>query len=181
MRLISVIIGSTREGRFSEKSARWIYTHLQSQPGIQSQLLDLRDHPLPFFDQPIHPSAPGRAPYKLPVVGRWTAEIARSDGFIIATPEYNHGVPAVLKNALDWVYGEWSRKPVGFVSHGSASGARSVEHLRGIVIALQMMPIRAAVQIPIEALRAHFQGGDVSAALAKVDDQARAMIGELLW
>src|SRR6266849_6176590 len=73
---------------------------------------------------------PGRPPYKNEAVQRWTAAIAQSDGFIFVTPEYNYGPAAVLKNAIDWVYPEWNRKVAGFVSYGSALGARSVQQLR---------------------------------------------------
>src|ERR1700730_2843437 len=126
MTLISVIVGSTRQGRFSEKPARWIFQYLKKRSGIDAQLLDLRDFPMPFFDQPVPPAMPGRPPYENEVVKKWTAEIARSDGFIFVTPEYNYGPAAVLKNALDWVYPEWNRKAAAFVSYGGAAGARRV-------------------------------------------------------
>ena len=129
MTMISVIIGSTRQGRFSEKPAQWILQHLRKRDGIEAQLLDLRDFPMPFFDQPVPPAMPGRAPYEHDVVKRWTAEIATADGFIFVTPEYNYGPTAVLKNAIDWVYPEWNRKAAAFVSNGSVMGARSVQAL----------------------------------------------------
>ena len=70
-----------------------------------------------------------------------------ADGYVICTPEYNHGYPAVLKNALDYTYFSWSRKPVAFVSWGNAGGARGVEQLRAVAIELDMAPIRDAVHI----------------------------------
>src|SRR5436190_11410121 len=91
MTTISVIIGSTRQGRFSEKPAHWIVQHLQKRDGIEARLLDLRDFPMPLFDQALTPAMPGRAPYENEVVKRWTAEIAASDGFVFVTPEYNYG------------------------------------------------------------------------------------------
>src|SRR6266849_5277167 len=124
MTVISVIVGSTREGRFSEKPAKWILQHLKKRKGVDARLLDLRDFPMPFFDQPLTPAMPGRPPYKNEVVQRWTAAIAQSDGFVFVTPEYNYGPSAVLKNAIDWDYPEWNRKAVGFVSYGSAMGTR---------------------------------------------------------
>jgi NAD(P)H-dependent FMN reductase len=81
---------------------------------------------------------------------KWAAKIGEAHGCIIVTPEYNHGYTADLKNALDWVFLEWNNKPVGFVSYGSAVGARAVEQLRQVVIELQMVPIRNAIHIPIE-------------------------------
>ena len=101
MTIISVIVGSTRKARFSEKPAQWILQHLQKREGVEARLLDLRDFPMPFFDDPVPPATPGRAPYSNEVVQRWTAEIASSDGFVFVTPEYNFGPSAVLKNAID--------------------------------------------------------------------------------
>jgi NAD(P)H-dependent FMN reductase len=181
MSVISVIVGSTRQGRFSEKPAQWILQHLKKRAGIDARLLDLRDFPMPFFDQPVPPAMPGRAPYENEVVKKWTAEIARSDGFVFVTPEYNYGPPAVLKNALDWVYPEWNRKAAAFVSYGSAMGARAVQQIRETVIELQMAPIRFSVHIPVATLWAHFQGGDVEKGLAEVEKQANVMIDDLLW
>jgi NAD(P)H-dependent FMN reductase len=124
---------------------------------------------------------PGRPPYEHDVVKKWTAQIAASDGFVFVTPEYNHGPSAVLKNALDWVYPEWNRKAAAFASYGSAMGARGVQQLRAIAVELQMAPVRSCVQIPVATLWAHFQGGDVDAGLAELDQQANVMIDDLLW
>jgi len=142
MDIISVIVGSTRKGRFSEKPALWILQHLQKREGVDARLLDLRDFPMPFFDDPVPPAWPGRPPYANEMVRRWTAEIAASDGFVFVTPEYNYGPSAVLKNAIDWVYPEWNRKAAGFVSYGSVGGARGVQQLRQIVVELQMASCR---------------------------------------
>ena len=181
MTVISVIVGSTREGRFGEKPAQWILQQLMKRGGIDARLLDLRDYPMPFFDQPATPATPGRPPYENEVVMRWTAEIAQADGFIVVTPEYNYGPAAVLKNAIDWVYPEWNRKAVGFVSYGSAMGARSVQQLRNTAIELQLAPIRSSVHIPVATLLAHYRGGDVDAGLAELEAPARALIDDLLW
>jgi NAD(P)H-dependent FMN reductase len=178
---ISVIIGSTRQGRFSEKPAQWILHQHQKRDGIEAQLLDLRDFPMPFFDQPLPPAMPGRPPYEHDVVKKWTAQIAASDGFVFVTPEYNYGPSAVLKNAIDWVYSEWNRKATAFVSYGSAMGARAVQQLRETAIEIQMAPIRSSVHIPVATLWAHFQGGDVDKGLAELDKQAKVMIDDLLW
>ena len=181
MPVISVIVGSTREGRFSEKPARWILQHLKEREAIDARLLDLRDFPLPFFDQPLTPAWPGRPAYGNEVVQRWTAAIAAADGFVFVTPEYNYGTSAVLKNAIDWVYPEWNRKAAAFVSYGSAMGARSVQQLRETAIELQLAPVRSAVLIPVATLWAHFQGGDVDKGLAELERQAQRMIDDLLW
>jgi NAD(P)H-dependent FMN reductase len=88
------------------------------------------------------PATPGRPAFEHEVVQKWTAAIAQSDGFVFVTPEYNYGPAAVLKNSIDWVYSEWHRKAVGFVSHGAAMGARSVQQLCLTAIEVQLAPIR---------------------------------------
>lgn len=181
MTAISVIVGSTREGRFSEKPARWIFDHLKQREGVDARLLDLRDFPMPFFDQPFTPATPGRPRFANEVVQRWTSAIAESDGFIIVTPEYNYGPSAVLKNAIDWVYSEWRRKAVSFVSYGVMGGVRSVQQLRENVVELQLAPVKSSVHIPAPTLFAHYQGGDVEAGLTELAAPANAMIDDLLW
>src|SRR5436309_5703676 len=181
MMKISVIVGSTRQGRFSEKPAQWILQQLNKREGIEAQLLDLRDFPMPFFDQPTPPAMPGRPPYENEVVKRWTAAIAASDGFVFVTPEYNYGTSAVLKNAIDWVYPEWNRKAAAFVGYGSAMGGRAVQQLRETMIEIQIAPVRSSVHIPVATLWAHFQAGDVEKGLAELGTQAQTMIDDLLW
>lgn len=181
MTVISVIVGSTRENRFSEKPALWILQHLKKRANVDARLLDLREFPMPFFDQPATPAMPGRPPYKNEIVQRWTAAIAQSDGFIFVTPEYNYGTSAVLKNAIDWVYPEWNRKAAGIVSYGSAMGARAIQQLRETLIEVQAAPIRSSVHIPVPTLWAHYTGGNVEAGLAELEAPAGAMIDDLLW
>ena len=181
MTVISVIVGSTRQGRFSKKPAEWILRHLKKRSDVDARLLDLRDFPMPFFDQPVSPATPSRPPYENEVVKKWTAAIAKSDGFVFVTPEYNYGPAAVLKNAIDWVYPEWNRKAAAFVSYGSALGARGVQQLRLTLIELQIAPVRSAVHIPVATLRAHFQGGDVDKGLTELEKPASIMIDDLLW
>lgn len=178
---IKVIMGSTREGRFSDKPAAWITGELKKQDGLAVEILDLRDYVMPFFDA-VETPAYKQAPYTNEVVKKFTAKIAEGDTYIIVTPEYNHSVPAVLKNAMDWVYQEWNNKPVGFVSYGSVGGARAVEQLRLTAIELQMAPIRESVHFPgnvyFPVLFGKAEAGDM---FAKETDQAQKMITQLLW
>ena len=149
--------------------------------GVEVRLLDLRDFPMPFFDQAALPGMPGRAPYPDPNVRRWTEAIGESDGFIFATPEYNYGPPAVLKNAIDWVYPEWNRKAVAFCSWGSVSGARGVQQLRLISLEVQLHPIRSSLYVPMPLLVEHFHGAQMGAGWAELEGAANAMFDELLW
>jgi len=147
---IHIILGSTRPGRFSEKPGKWILGELQKKEGIEAELIDLRDWTLPFFNESKSPSSMKGEPYSLEIANEWAKKVGEADGFIIVTPEYNHGYPAVLKNALDYVYDQWNNKPVGFVSYGGVSGGtRSVQQLRQVVIELQMVPIRNGIHFPL--------------------------------
>lgn len=143
---VGIILGSTRQGRFGDKPAKWIFEEAKKRKEWDAELLDLRDFPLPFFDESSSPSM-GGIHYQNPVAKKWVETIQEKDAFIICSPEYNHGYPAVLKNALDYAYAEWNKKPVGFVSWGGVGGARVVEQLRLVAIELQMAPMRNAVHI----------------------------------
>jgi NAD(P)H-dependent FMN reductase len=178
MTVVSIIVGSTREGRFSEKVAHWLLGEIKGRKDLEARLLDLREYPMPFFDQAVAPSIPGRAPYAHPVVQKWTAQIGEAEAYIFVSPEYNHGIPGVLKNAIDWVSPEWRRKPATFVSYGGVSGARGVEHLRLIACELQMAALRSAMHIPLPTLLLHLQGKDATAALNESKQAAASMVDD---
>ncbi|RBQ18307.1 NADPH-dependent FMN reductase [Spongiactinospora rosea] len=144
MTRIGIILGSAREHRNSEQVAGWVLQYAELRDDATFDLIDLRDHPLPLFDEQF-PPAMGR--YQNEHTKRWASVIASYDGFIIVTPEYNHGIPAVLKNAIDFVFAEWANKAVGFVSYGVAGGARAVEHLRSIAGNLHLADVRQQVAL----------------------------------
>jgi len=110
------------------------------------ELLDLRDYPLPHLDEALPPSL---GDYQNGHTRQWAAKIASFDGFVIVTPEYNHGTSGVLKNAIDYLYAEWINKAVGFVSYGGAGGARAAEHLRLVAGELQMADVRQQVVLSL--------------------------------
>lgn len=149
---ILTIVGTTRQNRFSEKVAAYISQEAAKIKEIESEVVDLRDYPLPFFDAPTSPSMFEMANYEYPdeIAKKWVQKIAEADGYVIITGEYNHGYPAVLKNAMDYAYTEWNRKAVGFASYGSALGARAVEQLRQVAVELQMAPIRPSIHVPTD-------------------------------
>ena len=179
---VHVIMGSTREGRYGDKPAHWILDKVKAKEGIEAELIDLRDWPLPFFNQPVSPSM-AKEGYEYDLAKKWAAKVAEADAYIIVTPEYNHGYPAVLKNALDWVYYQWNKKPVAFVSYGSVGGARSVEQLRGVVAELQMAGMREAVHISWDIYMATMKESiPPNPELFKPFDQkANGMIDQLVW
>jgi NAD(P)H-dependent FMN reductase len=178
---IAVIVGSTRQGRFADKPAQWIAEKLAERPEIDVELLDLRDFPLPFFDDPVSPGWRNGAPIADPTLRAWSEAIDRADGFIIVSPEYNHGYAAVLKNAIDHLYSEWSRKPIGFVGYGNSGGARAIEQLRQVVVELEMTPIKRSVAIPLEQIKRFMFEGITELDFSEADQAADAMFDELLW
>ncbi|MGW1552322.1 NADPH-dependent FMN reductase [Streptomyces sp. NPDC002346] len=143
---IGIIIGSTRPGRNGEAVARWVHDVASERTDAQFEIVDLHDYKLPMLDE-AYPASFGN--YTESHTKAWAEKIDSLDGFIIVTPEYNRSVPGALKNAIDFIYGEWNNKAVGFVSYGGVGGTRAVEHLRGIAGELQMADVRAQVALSL--------------------------------
>lgn len=144
---VKVIVGSTREGRFSEQVLPWVTAQLDKTDEVSYEVLDLRDYEMPFYNESISPAYVQNGEYPNETVRKFASKIAEADAFLMIAPEYNHGYTAVLKNALDSVYAEWNHKAVGFVSYGSVGGGRVVEQLREVAVELQMASTRTAVHI----------------------------------
>jgi len=180
---VKLILGSTRQGRFGEKPARWLFEELKKDTNIEVELLDLRDYPMPFFDE-ADSTWYSNGDYVDPAVQKWAKKINDGDAFIIVTPEYNHGYPGVLKNALDSISGEWATKPVGFVGYGSALGARAIEQLREVVIELYMVPIHNAIHIPSDVLM-NARKGETNAfdplRKGSMGDRVQGLVDQLVW
>ena len=179
--LIQVIVGSTREGRFAERVAHWVLENLRTREDIEVELVDLREHPLPFFDGP----APARSPreYANEQVAAFGRTIDRADGYIVLAAEYNHGYTGVLKNAMDWTFVEWQRKPIAFVGWGGVGGARAVEQLRQVAVEFEMAPLRHAVHILPDVIIAARQATapDDTAAFAPLEPRLKTLADDLAW
>jgi NAD(P)H-dependent FMN reductase len=145
---IAIILGSTRPGRNGKKVADWVVEQASTRTGADYELVDLADYPLPHLDEPMPPSLGN---YVGEHTKAWAAKIAGFDGFIFVSPEYNHSTSGVLKNAIDYLYGEWNNKAAGFVSYGALGGARAIEHLRGIASELQIAHVRAQLSFSLFA------------------------------
>ncbi|MGD0727776.1 MAG: NAD(P)H-dependent oxidoreductase [Spirochaetia bacterium] len=143
---VGIVVGSTRPGRNAEAVARWVLEKAQKRTDAQFELVDIKDFKLPLLDEPVPPSM---GQYTQPHTKAWAQKVASLDAFVFVTPEYNHGPSAALKNAIDFVYGEWNNKAAGFVSYGSANGARAVEHLRLVMGELQVADVRAQVLLSL--------------------------------
>jgi NAD(P)H-dependent FMN reductase len=180
---ILVILGTTREGRYGDKPAHWIRARLAERDELDVELVDLRDRPLPLFDQPRSPTRVTDGEYGHPVANAWAKEVAAADGFVVVSPEYNHGYSAVVKNAFDWIFREWNRKPIGFVGYGGVGGARAIEQLRQVAVELEMAPIRRAVHVSFDVYRATMNDAAPAdpAKFAPVEPNAKLMIDELIW
>ena len=150
---LQVIIGSTRPTRAADRVVPWIVERAQSHGGFDVEVLDLRDWPLPFFQEHMGTIGDFSDPtYSDPIVRSWNRKIGEGDAYLIVTAEYNHSVPGQLKNAIDSVFVSFGfrNKPIGFVGYsgGIAAGTRAVEHLALIAIEAEAVPLRNSVLIP---------------------------------
>jgi len=129
---LAVIVGTTREGRKTLQQAKWAFNTAKQTEGIEPELVDLKDYPMPFFDEPISPRYnPNRVVG--PAVKPWLAKLEEFDAYLFVTAEYNHSVSGELKNSLDYVTWEFVHKPAAVISHGSAGGARAMTDLKEIL------------------------------------------------
>ena len=175
---IGVIIGSTRQGRFGDKPAEWIAERARATGEFDVELIDLRDYHLPFFDEQV---SPAYAPSQDETAKRWQQKVASLDGYIFTAAEYNRGPTAVLKNALDYAYNEWNKKPAAFVGYGGVGGARAVEQLRLHAVELQMAPIRNGVHI-VWADYAKIASGEAGLSdLAHLNTAADDLLKQFTW
>ena len=143
---IAIIIGSTRPGRVGEAVGRWAFQIAGQRKDAEFELVDIKEFNLPLLDEPVPPSM---GKYSKPHTKVWAEKIASFDAFVFVTPEYNHATSGALKNAIDFLYREWNNKAAGFVSYGSAGGARAVENLRLIMGELQVADVRSQVMLSL--------------------------------
>lgn len=175
---IGIIISTTRAGRLGETISQWVTKLAQQRSGTVYEVVDLRDYPLPFFDEKIPPAY---APVPHPVAQSWAAKMAELDGFVFVTAEYNHSISGVLKNALDYLYAETHKKPATFVGYGAAGGARAVEHLRGVLAEMQVATLKSAVHIGRTEMLGLLREGKTLADFPYLDDMVGPMLDELDW
>lgn len=178
---IALIIGSTRDARWADEPANWLLEQAKTRDDFEVELVDLKDFDLPLFNEA---ASNLWAPSTDPKAIAWQQKIAEFDGYIWLTAEYNHSMPAAMKNAMDQAYNEWVKKPVTAFGYGSMGAVRSVEHLRQIAVELQMVPIRSALHLGgADFFQAHPIAG--GAGIAAVEDNlkpsAQGMFDDLVW
>ncbi|TDB89363.1 NADPH-dependent oxidoreductase [Actinomadura sp. KC216] len=148
---IAIIVGSTRPGRNGEVTGiprkggdvgRWVHELAGKRGDAAFDLVDLADIELPIFDEPFPPAM---ATYTRPHTREWARIVARYDGYVFVTAEYNHAPPAALKNAIDYLYAEWANKAAGFVGYGAFGGVLAIEQLRSMMGELQVADVSACV------------------------------------
>jgi len=180
---LKIIIGSTRPGRAADRVVPWIGQVAREHGAFDVEVLDLRDWPLPIFGETFATLGdPATPTFSVPEVRRWNDAIRAGDAYLFVTPEYNHSVPAVLKNAIDSVFATFGfrNKPAAFLAYsgGIGGGIRAVEHLAHIAIEAELVPLRNTVLIPY-VTAAFGPGGEPA------DDRTRAatkiMLDDLAW
>jgi NAD(P)H-dependent FMN reductase len=167
---IPVILGTAREGRQSEKVARFVLDSV-SKAGIETELIDVKNYRIPATDNSG----------KSDIYGKLSPKLMKADGFIIVTPEYNHGYPGELKMFLDMFYAEWARKPLGLaaVSIGPFGGARVVEQLREVAAELHMADIREVLHFPF--VQNLFDEKGIIKDASAYEKRIKTFLDELSW
>ncbi|WP_232668215.1 NADPH-dependent FMN reductase [Pseudonocardia sp. TRM90224] len=143
---VAIVLGSTRPGRNGEAVAGWVHDLAVKRDDARFEVVDLAEYVLPHLDEPMPPIL---GQYTKPHTRRWAAKIDSFDAYVFVTPEYNHSAPGALKNAIDFLYAEWTNKAVGFVGYGSAGGVRAIEQLRAVLSCLQVAHVSAQVELSL--------------------------------
>jgi NAD(P)H-dependent FMN reductase len=175
---IAIVISTTRATRFGHKPAEWVKSIAAERSDMVVEILDLRDFPMPFFDEV---ASNAWVPTTNEVARRWQKKVAEFDGFVFVMAEYNHGIPAVLKNALDYAYPEWNKKAAALVGYGAVGGSRAVEQLRLIAAELQLATIRTGVYIQGADFMAALKDGKDLKEIAHLQQGVREMLDQLAW
>ncbi len=172
--VLLVVVGSTRPGRVGLPVGAWVAERARAHGAFDVRLADLAEVALPLLDEPHHPRLQR---YEFDHTKRWSAMVSGADAFAFVAPEYNHGIAAPLKNALDCLAVEWRRKPAGIVSYGGVSaGLRAAGQLKQVLAALQVVPVGGGVPIPMIGTRVKDGAVDANELMEKAVD---AMCDEL--
>lgn len=167
---VAIIIGSTRQGRFGPTVARWFAGEVEQRTDMTADVIDLAGAGLPA----TYPREFG------PPEQAFLARIEAADAFVVVTPEYNHGYPAALKQAIDLPHRQWQAKPVAFVSYGGMSGGlRAVEQLRQVFAELHAVTVRDTVSFHNYARLFDESGRPTDSAATSA--AAKKMLDQLVW
>ncbi|MET7329426.1 NAD(P)H-dependent oxidoreductase [Nonomuraea sp. NPDC005650] len=143
---VGIIVGSTRPGRNGEAVGRWVHDLAAKRGDAEYELVDAKDYDLRQLDEPQHPAAGN---YEHEHTKQWAAKIASFDAFVFVTPEYNHSIPGSLKNAVDFLYAEWTNKAAGFVGYGVGGAVQAVGHLRDVLSNVGVATVQQQVTLSL--------------------------------
>ena len=179
---IAIIVSSTRPTRFADIPTAWIKAQAEVRGDIEVEIVDLRNHKLPFFAEV---ASNAWAPSQDPAAVAWQKKVGEFDGYIFVVAEYNRSITGELKNALDQAYVEWAKKPMGAIAYGSMGGANALGHLQNIGVELQMVPTRNNVRIGGgDFFKVHpgFGGsGNLADIEGSIGPSAKAMFDDVIW
>jgi NAD(P)H-dependent FMN reductase len=179
MAAIGVILASVREGRRGEAFAHWLLELARSHAGLEAELLDLRDWPLPSYSYRVRGLEAEKYYQSGSLQARWAESIRKFDGFVLVSPEYNRGYPGQLKNALDSLYQAWNYKPVAFLTYGGlAAGSRAAEQLAQVTRELKLVPLRDEVNLSLIGLAVDERGFPTGELQRK---KAQTLLSELAF
>ena len=164
---IGIILGSTREGRVSPQVGQWVKEIADKRGDANYTIIDIADYDLPLLGTAEAPGAQA-----------WSEIVAKQDGFVFITQEYNHSITGALKNALDYLRVEWNNKAAGIVSYGSVGGARAAEHLRGILGELLVADVRVH---PALSLFTDFENGEFKPKEVQTDSVNQMLDQVIPW
>jgi NAD(P)H-dependent FMN reductase len=145
---VVIIVGSTRQHRLADRVLKWVHQEAQNMQNWDVQVVDLKEYKLPIYNNETLPAAMSGT-YADVHVTQWSRAVKQADAFLFLAPEYNHGIPAPLKNAIDWLYEEWADKPAGIIGYSSSpiGGARAIEHLRNILATVAVPTVKTGLTI----------------------------------
>jgi NAD(P)H-dependent FMN reductase len=173
---IGIIVGSNRPLRICRTVAEWAKKEMQHEE-LDLGLIDLGELNLPFLDEP---EIPARHNYRNAHTKAWSATISGCEGFVLVFPQYNWGYPAVLKNALDYLYDEWARKPVSILCYGGHGGFQAALAIKLVTQGLHMynMSTNPPLGIEDEMFDEYGQFKDIETAFSRYRQPLRAVSAE---
>lgn len=168
---LMIIVGSVRPGRVALPVAEWVRGIAEADDRFDVDFVDLAELGLPFLDEPAHP---GAREYTKPHTLAWSARVDAAEAVILVSPEYNHSYAPVLKNAIDFLFHEWSHKPVALVSYGGVSGgSRAGAALDPVLVTVGL--VKVASNVEINGIRQRVIDG-----VFQPDDKLTAILGRSL-
>jgi NAD(P)H-dependent FMN reductase len=178
MSRVAVVVGSNRPQRICAEIAEWVRMNAQRESPLSFEIVDLREIALPFLDEP---DLAARGVYVHEHTKRWSALVSSFDAFVFVFPQYNWGYPAVLKNALDFLYAEWANKAAGLVTYGTRGGGRAAAQMQIVLQGLHMRntATNPALNTNVTQLDEAKKFVDIELALGPFVDDVRAMAAEL--